>query len=80
MTPPPTPPPAPRTVLENLTQFAGQVRTQFGLRKPTLKPGAKVPSLEVYNPEDGSRQIHELVGERYSLGRRRSTTAFTFLS
>jgi membrane peptidoglycan carboxypeptidase len=49
--------------------MAHQVRSQLGLGKPKLKPGAQVPTLEVYNPKDGSRQVYDLVGDRYTLGR-----------
>lgn len=68
--------PPPRTVLKStlagLTQMAHQVRSRLGVQKPQLKPGAKVPILEVYNPKDGSRERYELVGDRYTLGRSES--------
>ena len=71
-----TSPPPPRTILKStlagLTQMAHQVRSRLGTPKPQLKPGAKVPKLEVYNPKDGSRKFYELVGDRYTLGRSES--------
>ena len=71
MTSPPNPPP--RTLLGNVshlaTQMAHQVRSHLGFHQPKLKDGAKVPTLEVFNPKDGSREVYSLVGDRYTLGR-----------
>jgi membrane peptidoglycan carboxypeptidase len=49
--------------------MAHQVRSHLGFHQPKLKDGAKVPTLEVFNPKDGSREVYSLVGDRYTLGR-----------
>ncbi|MGA1600831.1 MAG: transglycosylase domain-containing protein [Prochlorothrix sp.] len=78
---PPTPPPPQKTVLEKAKTWLGQtglgqtvmgqlVQTQLGRTLLQLRPEAKVPELEILNPEDLRPSVRrKLMGDRYALGR-----------
>jgi len=78
---PPTPPPPQQTMLEKVKTAIGKtgfgqtvmgqlVQTQLGQTLLKLRPEAKLPELEIINPEDPRPQRRrKLVGDRYDLGR-----------
>ncbi|WP_353258143.1 transglycosylase domain-containing protein [Prochlorothrix hollandica] len=68
-------PPPPKTGFGRvMTQLAQQVQTRMGGTRLQLKADAKVPLLEIRNPEDPTaKSPRKLVGDRYTLGRSSSS-------
>ncbi len=71
-----TPPDAPRTLLGALSQMFDRAKTSLDFSQMELRKGARLPSIEVLNPDpapngpsNGPLKSFPLAGDRYLLGR-----------
>ncbi len=70
---PESPPPRPKTAFQRITQFVQNI-PGFPISKLRLNAGARVPVLQVEDPDTQELQKISLLGEYYTLGRSSRTS------